>query len=255
MVLDPDSNAVGNGLKLSQTAIARFRDAGFNLRAGLRLRFQGKSRRWVMMGDEQGGAAGNLAHYVGFVGVGSPGLIFSLPVHSFTPNVVHRRVAAQDLVRFEISRYESSCDVFIARHYLEFPDPMKRPLMRRQVLFSARAGAVTEATEVPLFFDGAGEQIEYPKYLLPGLKVLAHAAYSRDCDKALMLVVPPIVAKDLPPLRLRVGQAEHSTAGVKSDPFKVILLANPRKKKKNAKRPGMGGIDTISVPNSGTSGD
>lgn len=257
MAVFPEELKVGLGLRIPRLMLERIRTAGLTISTAVGLRYQTKAQRWVLAASEQGGAAGNLAHYVGYVGVAPSGFLFSLPIHSLIPNGVHRRVAAQDLVRFEIVRYESSCDVFIARHYLHLSSDGGPSESRRQILFLGRHGAVTEKTDVPVFYDPNGERIEYPSYLLPGLRALARAAYSQDCGEPLMVVVPTIDPKDIPtpPRDQEIRRTLPGTPPGKSSNAVAMPQSSKKKKKKKKSPQGQAMNVNLSVPKNGTAGD
>ena len=91
---------------------------GLGARPNLTLVFQEKHKRWMIAGEEGGGSTGEVGHYIGFAGVTPVGLAVSIPIQSLIPNSTQRRVISQEMIRAQIFRYGSSCDLLVTHHYL-----------------------------------------------------------------------------------------------------------------------------------------
>ena len=78
--------------------------------------YQQKHKRWMIAGEEGGGCTGEIGHYIGFAGVTPEGLTVSIPIQSLIPNSTQRRVISQEMIRAQLFRYGSSCDLLVTHH-------------------------------------------------------------------------------------------------------------------------------------------
>jgi hypothetical protein len=193
-------NISGLGMRLPKTVLRELRRVELRVNTGVSIVFQQKAKRWLLAADEGGGSLKDIAHYVGYTSVAPDGLAFSLPVHALIPNAVHRRVAGDNLIRFEILRAGESCDLAVTHHFLESAQEGRRPVMRRTNLFVGRSGVLTPESREPLFFDRSGEMIDIPAMLLAGVQALTASAFCFQCKHAHLIGLPSVdlafLAKD-----------------------------------------------------------
>ena len=195
---ETEINRSGLGMRFPQTVIRELRRVELRVNSGISIVFQQKAKSWLLAADEGGGSLKGIAHYVGYAGIAPDGLAFSLPVHALIPNAVHRRVAGDNLVRFEILRAGESCDLAVTHHYFESPQEGRRPVMRKTNLFVGRSGVLTPESREPLFFDRSGEMIDIPTPLLAGVQALTAAAFCFQCKHAHLIGLPAVDVASFP---------------------------------------------------------
>ena len=195
---ETEINRSGLGMRFPQTVIRELRRVELRVNSGVSIVFQQKAKRWLLAADEGGGSLKGIAHYVGYAGIAPDGLAFSLPVHALIPNAVHRRVAGDNLVRFEILRAGESCDLAVTHHYFESLQEGRRPVMRKTNLFVGRSGVLTPESREPIFFDRSGEIIDIPAPLLAGVQALTAAAFCFQCKHAHLIGLPAVDVAHFP---------------------------------------------------------
>ena len=183
----------GLGMTMHGKVILELRRLSLGARPNLTPVFQQKHKRWMIAGEEGGGCNGEVGHYIGFAGVVSTPLAVSIPIQSLIPNSTQRRVISQEMVRAQIYRYGSSCDLLITHHYLA-PASKEgaRPPMERQVLFLGKNGILAPATRQPVFFDHSGEAIDFPKNLIPLIQAVSKGAMTPKNSRAHCIPLQPI---------------------------------------------------------------
>jgi len=183
----------GLGMTMHGKVVLELRRLNLGARPNLTPVFQQKHKRWMIAGEEGGGCNGELGHYIGFAGVVPDPLAVSIPIQSLIPNSTQRRVISQEMVRAQLFRYGSSCDLLITHHYLA-PASKEgaRPPMERQVLFLGKNGILAPETKQPVFFDHSGEAIDFPKNLLPLIQAVSKGAMTPKNNRAHCIPLPPI---------------------------------------------------------------
>jgi hypothetical protein len=182
----------GLGSRFPKNVLRELKRLNIYCHSSVSIVFQQKSRRWMIAGEEGGGSVDRFGHYVGYVGVAPVGLAVSIPIKSFTPNRTQRRVFAQDLVRLEIFRYETSCDLTVTRFYLVSPGGGRRSEMKTVELFRQQNGILTPDSKQPVFFDRAGEPIDLPRELIPAIQATSKGVLSQRNKRAHLIGVPDV---------------------------------------------------------------
>jgi hypothetical protein len=134
--------------------------------------FRQSSGRWILRGDESGGAGRSVGHYVGYAPlVGLPFLLVQ-PIN-YVPNAIHRRVFATVLMCFEVFRYQKNhLHARISLHSVVPPANTLTPNHHnhsRRILFEERFGEMG-ADAIPSFISSAGETKTVPAFLLSGIQ-------------------------------------------------------------------------------------
>ena len=154
----------GLGMTMHGKVIVELRRLALGARPNITLVHQEKHKRWMIAGEEGGGCTGEVGHYIGFAGILPLGLAVSIPIQSLIPNSTQRRVISQEMIRAQIFRYGSSCDLLVTHHYLAAgAKEDSRPSLERRVLFQGKNGILAPGTKQPVFFDHAGEAVDFPK--------------------------------------------------------------------------------------------
>jgi hypothetical protein len=153
-------NNAGLGMRFPRSVLNKLRDLKLTVKTSVSIVYQQRAKRWLLAGDEGGGSLKQIAHYVGYVPTLNDDLKFSLPIQTLIPNATHRRVAGTSLVRFEILRYDQSCDLSVTHLYLQSEGKSRRPTVRRDNLFQQRSGVLIADSDVPTFFDRAANRLK-----------------------------------------------------------------------------------------------
>jgi hypothetical protein len=199
----------GLGMHLSGKVLAELVRLGLGARPNVTVVFQPKRKRWMIAGEEGGGCVGEVGHYVGYVGVAPGGLAVSIPTESLIPNSTQRRVVSQEMIRAQLFRYKNSCNLLVTHHYLDSPSKEGvRPSLGRRVLFQGLNGILAQGTTQPVFFDYAGEAVDFPKELIPLIEAVSKAAVRLNNDRAHCIPLAPVV---LPPVKISSAVADQVT--------------------------------------------
>jgi hypothetical protein len=249
-----ESIASGLGMRFHQSVVQQLRKLDLRVRTSVSIVHQQKAKRWLLAADEGGGSLKDIAHYVGYIGVAPDGLDFSLPVQALIPNATHRRIAAVQLVRFEILRAGESCDLAVTHHFLQAEQEGRRPQLRRSDLFVGRSGVLTEDSKEPIFFDRSGEEIDVPSALLPGIHAVAQASFCFRCHHAHLIGLPPLEPSQITPISPVAPITNAPTLMMPSDKRETSNGAPGSRKKKALPKKD---VDTsvIVLAQSGTGGD
>lgn len=193
----------GLGMHLDGKVVAELARRGLSARPNVYLAHQKKQDRWVIVGEEGGGSVGDVGHYTGYVGVAPEGLSVSIPTQSLIPNSCQRRAISPQLVRAQLFRYSNSCNLLVTRHYLEVGSDGKRTL-QREVLFQGLSGILADKTKQPVFFDYAGEAVDFPPELIPLIQAVSKGATTAKNHIAHCITLEPVVLPPVPPSRFAV---------------------------------------------------
>jgi len=117
------------------------RRIGILCRPQVEIVYQQRANQWKLRGEESGGAVELLGHYVGFVDINCEGLPWLQRVKNFLPNGIHAVVIANELVRVEMFRYETTYQLLISKHWLQGKDN-ERPELKSAILFLGRNGSL-----------------------------------------------------------------------------------------------------------------
>jgi len=129
------------GLSLPAETREQVRKIGILCRPQLEIVYQQRADQWKLRGEESGGAIELLGHYVGFVDINGNGLPWLQRVKHFLPNAIHAVVIANELVRVEMFRYETTYQLLISKHWLQNIDK-HRPELKSAILFLGRNGSL-----------------------------------------------------------------------------------------------------------------
>jgi hypothetical protein len=189
---NPPRNS-GLGMTMNGKVIVELRRLGLGARPNLTPVFQQKHKRWMIAGEEGGGCTGEIGHYIGFAGVTPEGLTVSIPIQSFIWNTTLRKVVSQEMIRAQLYRYGTSCDLLVTHHYLA-PAAKEgaRPPMERRILFQGTDGILAPDTKQPVFFDHAGEAVDFPKELIPLIQAVSKGATTPKNKRAHCIPLLPV---------------------------------------------------------------
>src|ERR1017187_2393089 len=215
----------GLGMTMHGKVIVELRRLGLGARPNLTPVFQQKHKRWMIAGEEGGGCTGEIGHYIGFAGVTPEGLTVSIPIQSLIPNSTQRRVISQEMIRAQLFRYGSSCDLLVTHHYLA-PAAKEgaRPPMERRILFQGKNGILAPDTKQPAFFDHAGEAVDFPMELIPLIQAVSKGATTPKNSRAHCIPLPPVM---LPPIKKPKVEATPLIEGVALVDTALVIAVTP----------------------------
>jgi hypothetical protein len=223
----------GLGSRFPKNVLRELKRLNIYCHSSVSIVFQQKSQRWMIAGEEGGGSVDRLGHYVGYLGVAPEGLAVSIPIQSFIPNRTQRRVFAHDLVRLEIFRYETSCNLTVTRHYLVSPGAGRRSELKTVELFQQRNGILTTDSKQPVFFDGAGEAIDLPRELVPAIQAVSKGVLSQRNKRAHLIGVPDVT---LPSVETKKQTEELQPVHEAQQPIMVSPVAIDSEKQVKGRR-------------------
>lgn len=223
----------GLGSRFPKNVLRELNRLNIGCRTAVSIVFQQKNKRWMIAGEEGGGSVDRLGHYVGYVGVAPEGLAVSIPIQSFIPNRTQRRVFAQDLVRFEIFRYENSCNLTVTRHHLVSPGEGRRPELKTDELFHQKNGILTSDSKQPVFFDHAGEPIDLPRELIPAIQAASKGVLSQRNKRAHLIGVADV---SLPSVETKQPTQETPPVHEAQQPIVVPPVAIDSEKQGSGRR-------------------
>jgi hypothetical protein len=164
---------------------------GIYCRTEVRLEHQQRAKRYVVHGNESGGAVRELGRYVTFAGLEGEPLEQLHPVDSIGANGIHAVVVAPVLVKVDMFRYGKTYQLLVTRHQaLEAVDG-RRPRLENKELFRGtdgylawelcgsdkdKAGAVS-----PDFYSRSGEKLTVPVHFQAVVQAVTLATWCFGC--------------------------------------------------------------------------
>jgi hypothetical protein len=220
---------------------------GLSARPNVSLVHQKKQQRWMIAGEEGGGCVGDVGHYTGFVGLSPNGIAVSIPTQSLIPNSMQRRVISQDVIRAQLFRYSNSCNLLVTYHYMEMHG--SRPTLLRRVLFQGLNGILAEKTKQPVFFDYAGESVDFPSELIPLIRAVSKGAMTEKNHRAHCITLEAVVLPPEPVIQsIKKPKAEVSPV-IEGDPLPIGEVSTVTPASKAPKRKKVSATQTV-VPQS-----
>jgi len=215
----------GLGMTMHGKVIVELKRLALGARPNITLVHQEKHKRWMIAGEEGGGCTGEVGHYIGFAGILPLGLAVSIPIQSLIPNSTQRRVISQEMIRAQLFRYGSSCDLLVTHHYLAAgAEEDSRPSLERRVLFHGKNGILAPGTKQPVFFDHSGESIDFPKHLVPLIQAVSKGAMTPKNNRAHCIPLPPLT---LGPIKKPKAEATPVIEGEPLIDAALVIAATP----------------------------
>ena len=215
----------GLGMTMHGKVIVELKRLALGARPNITLVHQEKHKRWMIAGEEGGGCTGEVGHYIGFAGILPLGLAVSIPIQSLVPNSTQRRVISQEMIRAQLFRYGSSCDLLVTHHYLAAgAEEDSRPSLERRVLFHGKNGILAPGTKQPVFFDHSGESIDFPKHLVPLIQAVSKGAMTPKNNRAHCIPLPPLT---LGPIKKPKAEATPVIEGEPLIDAALVIAATP----------------------------
>jgi hypothetical protein len=130
------------GLRLPDITLQALQKAGIYSLASVSIERQSSASRYVIRGQESGGAVAEVGAYCGFVDEHGNPLPWLQRVDTLAVNGIHARVVAATLVRVHVVRVLRTYDLLISRHTLCAVDGKSKPALDNFIIFQGRQGTL-----------------------------------------------------------------------------------------------------------------
>lgn len=170
------------GMPLDKTEIRTLIDAG--VRALPRVTEDSSSGAYTLVGDESGGCAHEIGHYVAFVPLASQPFLSARKVPILSRNSFHRRIVAKTMVRVEVFRYlENHVHVWFTLHHVnsDTEKGSKAPRVGHYFMFRERFGTVDENGVATFMALNGGPDKEIPEFLRGAFRAALAGSRCRGC--------------------------------------------------------------------------
>ena len=129
------------GLTLPEPTLTRLRTVGIWCDANLTI--QRRDQDWLIRGQESGGAVNDIGRYISFCNEDGSALNWLQPVKNFMPNGLHAVLLAPGpIVRLDMYRFETSCDLLITSHTLVPEEGKPKLKLETRLIFFHRFGVL-----------------------------------------------------------------------------------------------------------------
>jgi hypothetical protein len=188
------------GLRLAQDVLDALRDLRIYCNSDISIVHQQFAQRYVLRGEESGGAVSNVGAYSSFVDEAGKPLSWLQPVETVGANGRHAIVIAPSFIRMHMVRVEHTYDLLITRHRLVPVTGRKKPDIESTILFKARQGtlaldlwekdASSRGQICPVFYSFGGEALLIPQEFQEATLILTAAVCCVGC-RHVHLLQPP----------------------------------------------------------------
>ena len=171
--LDRNEVLALRGLRLPAIALKSLQQSGVFCQPAVSIEYQKGAARYVIRGVESGGAVADIGAYCGFVDEAGFSLSVRQPIMSIGVNGLHQAVLSPSLVRIQIFRAATVCELLVTLHRLLPVDGRQRPQLGNSVLFHAKHGRLdpewfgkdpqTLQGAAPIFSSRSGDERHLPE--------------------------------------------------------------------------------------------
>lgn len=185
------------GLRLPKVTLDALQASGIYCVPLLSVEYQRSASRYVIRGQESGGAVSDIGAYCGFVSEQGERLAWLQRLDSLGVNGIHARIVESQLVRVQVVRVQHTFDVLITKHMLS-PHSSGKPKVESSIIFYARQGTLEldlwgkdkdlAGTVSPLFLDRAGEKLRIPPQYETAVQLVIAGASCSGCRHVHLLV-------------------------------------------------------------------
>jgi hypothetical protein len=179
--------------------LQNLRKAGIYAEPALSIEHQRSSNRYVIRGQESGGAVAEFGAYCGFAAEDGQLLSWAQRVDSLAHNGIHARVVAPSLVRLQIVRVLHTYDLLITKHLLR-PEEKRKPMLQNLVIFRGRQGTLElelwgkddglRGGVCPIFLSRAGEPLKLPATFQAAIQRVVAGVTCLGCRRPHLLIPP-----------------------------------------------------------------
>jgi hypothetical protein len=160
------------GLRLPSVVLKCLWRAGIYCQPAISIEFQQTSQQYLIRGIESGGAVRQIGAYCAFLD-GSAGKLSTVhPVNAIGVNGLHAALLSTSLVRIQMFRAESVCELLVTHHVLAPVEGKQRPKLQNSLLFHGKHGRLDlelwgkdqhlQGMVAPVFYSRSGEEVGVP---------------------------------------------------------------------------------------------
>jgi hypothetical protein len=175
---------------------------------GISVEHQHLAGRYVLRGVESGGAVSDMGRACAFVAPDGSPLAWLQRLDSIAVNGRHAIFLSDSLVRIEMLRSASICELAITLHTPSTVPGRARPEISSKPLFRGRDGVLPidlwkaqhhalRGKLTPIFYDRAGELLPLPQRFEDAIRKITAAVCCVGC-KHTHVGVPPVIAGEIP---------------------------------------------------------
>jgi hypothetical protein len=201
------------GLSLDMHTRERLKAARIYAKSSVKRVYQDLAKRYVIRGEESGGATPEIGRYVTFADVAGKPLPYVQLVESLGGNGRHAIIVAPVLLRIELLRVKTPvgtiCQLLVTKHQLVQKRAATRPEWQSDVVFRGVDGVVEIDLPrkrraliervLPRFLSQAGEEREIPGWLQDGVAAATNGACCIGCSHAHYAVAQSPSSSTIPP--------------------------------------------------------
>jgi hypothetical protein len=192
------------GLRLPPDVVQLLGTTRIQCNPGISIVHQHLAGRYVLRGQESGGAVHGIGAYCSYVDeVGKP-LSWLQPVDTVGVNGPHALVIAPSLVRVQMVRVEHTYELLMTRHSLKAAPDRSKPALESFTLFRGRRGTLAldlwdkdssyKGRICPVFYSYSGEPLTIPSEFAHAVVAVTEAVCCVGCRHSHLL--QPAVATD-----------------------------------------------------------
>jgi hypothetical protein len=188
------------GLRLPAEVLQLLKVTRIHCNPEIALVHQHLAGRFVLRGEESGGAVNGVGAYCGYVDEGSKPLSWLQPIDTVGVNGSHALVIAPFLVRVQMVRVEHTYNLLITRHFLRIVTGRKKPSLESATLFRGRQGTLAldlwgkdasfRGRICPVFYSYAGEAVTIPSEYAQAVVTVTAAVSCVGCKHSHLLQPP-----------------------------------------------------------------
>jgi hypothetical protein len=202
----PTSHPAGSGhqeLPLHQSVLRALRKRGIYCEPSVTVEHQHLAKRYVLRGTECGGAVADMGRACAFVsGRGAP-LPWLQTIDSVSVNGRHAVFVAEEMVRLEMLRVGTTCNLVVSRLRLSVQAALPRPKIVSRILFRGHDGTLpvdlwkpeqrsNRGSIVPTFYTRSGELLALPTPFADAIRRLTDKVCCLGCRHVHVGVCPAV---------------------------------------------------------------
>lgn len=200
----PTSHPAGNGrheLPLHQSVLRALRKRGIYCEPAVTVEHQHLAKRYVLRGTECGGAVTDMGRACAFVSARGSPLPWLQTIDSVTVNGRHAVFIAEEMVRLEMLRVGTTCNLVISRLRLSAA-ARTRPTVVSRILFRGHDGTLPvelwkpehrpHRRIVPNFYTRSGELLALPTAFADAVRQLTDKVCCLGCRHVHVGVSPAV---------------------------------------------------------------
>jgi len=189
------------GLPLPQQTLRALEKRGLYCQPGVSIEHQHLARRYVLRGEESGGAVADMGRYCAYLDADGNPAPWLQQIDSISGNGRHAIVISPELVRIEMLRIGHTYELAITRLWLKSEEGHTRPAIASAPVFRGHQGTLAvelwnaenkslRGTAAPAFYTTAGEVLDLPDRFNEAIRKITCAVACLGCKHTHIAVTP-----------------------------------------------------------------